>query len=291
MTDPVSEQVSQNRWTPNANDRMKAQWRAWVARSSLIAVLLHAIVFSVTPTWERAASESNPLQDFLQLEWVSVLQGGAPENADPAPAAQIGALPDSIPEEPELLAAISGTGPEIATLSEAFRERLVGRAAPTPTLAEPEPARDVVESVASEGGEDENGSIDVNGSVAAAEFAELLGSAPIDLDRLSAVRPELVLAAPSAWVLIRNPMEVEQFIRRSYRRGDLERGDDGAVSVALWIDARGSVEWAEISRSSGRPQLDQIALSLFSEVAAFRPARDQGVAVPRSVIFSVRFPW
>jgi hypothetical protein len=37
--------------------------------------------------------------------------------------------------------------------------------------------------------------------------------------------------------------------------------------------------------------MDQVALALFSEVAAFRPARDQGVAVPRSVIFSVRFPW
>ena len=105
------------------------------------------------------------------------------------------------------------------------------------------------------------------------------------------MRPELVLSDLSAWVLLRNPTEVEMFIRRIYRRGELDRSANGTVSVALWIDKRGSVEWAEISRSSGRSDVDQVALALFSEVVAFRAARVGGVPVSRSVIFSVRFPW
>ena len=66
---------------------------------------------------------------------------------------------------------------------------------------------------------------------------------------------------------------------------------EGLVDVAVWIDEYGSVEWAEISRSSGHQEMDEIALALFNEVASFRPARDQGVRVSMSVIFSVPFPW
>jgi hypothetical protein len=37
--------------------------------------------------------------------------------------------------------------------------------------------------------------------------------------------------------------------------------------------------------------MDEIALALFNEVTAFRPALDDGVRVSMSVIFSVAFPW
>jgi TonB family protein len=63
------------------------------------------------------------------------------------------------------------------------------------------------------------------------------------------------------------------------------------VSVAVWIDERGAVRWAEIDQSSGRTEMDEAALELFREVALFRPARDEGVPVARSAIFWVRFPW
>lgn len=172
---------------------------------------------------------------------------------------------------------------------EAFRERLTGRLAPAPS---------VVEIAEEEGpaGEDSSDADDgrdigVERSLTTADFPELPGSDPLDLDRLSAVRPELVMAVPSAWVLLRNPAEIEQFIMRRYVTGELSRSANGSVSVALWIDESGSVEWAEISESSGHQDIDQVALALFSEVAAFRPARDQGVPTARSVIFSVRFPW
>jgi TonB family protein len=61
--------------------------------------------------------------------------------------------------------------------------------------------------------------------------------------------------------------------------------------VAVWIDDRGSVEWSEVTKSSGHVDMDEAALALFSDITSFRPARDQGVRVSMSVIFSVEFPW
>jgi len=95
----------------------------------------------------------------------------------------------------------------------------------------------------------------------------------------------------SAWVLIRNQTEVEAFLRRSSLSGRIDPAASGSVSVTLWIDRRGSVEWAEISQSSGRNDLDEFTLALFNEVAAFRAARERGVYVSRSVTFSVNYPW
>jgi len=91
------------------------------------------------------------------------------------------------------------------------------------------------------------------------------------------------------WILIRNPAEVDRFMRGVAYSGNSE--DEGLVDVAVWIDEWGSVEWAEISRSSGYQAMDEIALALFNEVASFRPAQDQGVRVSMSVILSVPFPW
>jgi TonB family protein len=76
------------------------------------------------------------------------------------------------------------------------------------------------------------------------------------------------------------------------RRSFDERGAPvGAASVAIWISAAGSVEWAEIILSSGRREWDDLALELFSDVVTFRPARLQGVNTPMSAIFTVDFPW
>ena len=282
------EQLLKDLWAPNANDRMKAQWHGWVARSTLVGVVLHVGVVGLWPTWERSARQSEPLRDFFQLERVTVLDAQSPLNVDPAPPVHISEIPDSIPTEADLVASASGLGVQTETLSEAFRERLIGRSAPRPTITQPEMEGDEEGSTGSDEGE---GSISIERRISAADFSEQLSSNPLDLERLAAVRPELVLSDLSAWVLLRNPTEVEMFIRRIYRRGELDRSANGTVSVALWIDKRGSVEWAEISRSSGRSDVDQVALALFSEVVAFRAARVGGVPVSRSVIFSVRFPW
>jgi TonB family protein len=63
------------------------------------------------------------------------------------------------------------------------------------------------------------------------------------------------------------------------------------LTVAMWIDERGSVEWAEIYRSSGHEHLDESALELFQEVVSFLPARERGVHVPMAVVFGLSYPW
>jgi TonB family protein len=205
-------------------------------------------------------------------------------------------VPDSIPVEIGLEAGADGTAmvaTAIASDIAALRERLLGGQVPVPTIVEQPGSNETPsDGAVASSGDSPQGIPERDLSTADfPDFADLPDNDPMDLDRLTALRPELSLSMPSFWVLIRNPIEVEQFIQRSYRSGDLGRGVDGSVSVALWIDEQGSVEWAEISQSSGRPDLDRVALALFSEIAQFRPARDEGVAVPRSVIFSVRFPW
>jgi TonB family protein len=132
---------------------------------------------------------------------------------------------------------------------------------------------------------------EIETDVTTVELADLPASDSIDLGRLTGLRPELAFMTASAWVLIRNQEEVEAYLRRTYREGYLDPNVSGTVSVTLWIDQRGTVEWAEVSQSSGRTDLDEFALALFNEVADFRAARDRGQTVSRSVTFSLNFPW
>ena len=64
-----------------------------------------------------------------------------------------------------------------------------------------------------------------------------------------------------------------------------------AATAVVAEDAGGTVEWSEVTRSSGDAEMDEVALALFNQVASFRPGRNQGVRVSMSVIFSVAFPW
>jgi TonB family protein len=131
----------------------------------------------------------------------------------------------------------------------------------------------------------------IDTDVTTIELADLPASDSLDLGRLSGLRPELAFMTASAWVLIRNQEEVEAYLRRTYREGRLDPAVRGTVSITLWIDQQGTVEWAEVSESSGRTDLDEVALALFNEVADFRAARDRGQTVSRSVTFSLNFPW
>jgi len=123
------------------------------------------------------------------------------------------------------------------------------------------------------------------------EYADLRGLSTMDLERLSSLRPDVALEASSSWVLVRNPLAVGAYMRRSSTFEDADPEAKGSVSVALWVSPSGSVEWAEIVRSSGRPDLDDIALGLFSEVVSFRPARLEGRPMPMSAVFTINFPW
>ena len=116
-----------------------------------------------------------------------------------------------------------------------------------------------------------------------------LSALDLALERLAGFSPEVALEATSNWVLIRNPREVEAFMGRHSIERVSSLGAEGAVAVALWIDQRGSVQWAEVIQSSGRADLDELALELFNDVVHFRPARLAGVLMPMSAIFSVNF--
>lgn len=104
------------------------------------------------------------------------------------------------------------------------------------------------------------------------------------LERLAAVRPRLAFGSPSSWLVVENPGAVREFMRRRFP-GASEAGGGGTLSVSLWVDERGSVEWAEIDRSSGDPELDESALELFEEVVAFGPARERRLDVPTAAVF------
>jgi TonB family protein len=196
------------------------------------------------------------------------------------------------PVQPGIEDGTADGGGDLAEGLAALRSRLVSRRLPAPTIAESEPEPEFEPEDSSDdpsGLADE--SIVIGGRPSIADLTPATDPSSLDLDRLSVLRPELALSFLSAWVMLQNPTEVTDFMARTYRLGRLDPEVAGSVSVTLWIDRKGSVEWAEIAESSGRPDLDEAALALFNEVVAFRPARDNGVTVSRSVVFAVNFPW
>jgi TonB family protein len=263
--------------------------------SAAVAVAVHVGLGTLSLAWTLDFAPLEPEEPYANR--LLVLPGlGELEARGELPGTEGQSLGELAESEDET-GVEEGVGLASATLEEvwdALGDRLRGRGAPLPTLAEPqdapedEQAVDVVSLSEGTAGSDEEDLV-IGGDISAAEMLPEPDS--LSLDRLSALRPELAFMSSSAWVLIRNQSEVEAFLRRSYRTGRIDGDASGSVSVTLWIDRRGSVEWAEISRSSGRPDLDEFTLALFNEVAAFRAARERGAYVSRSVTFSVNYPW
>lgn len=278
----------------SANDRFKDRWESHVAWSTVTAVVFHAAVIGwagfrvVVPLMENS-----PSQGDMVLLPPSFLGGSGLEGmATPV------ALPEEespeFPSEPD--GGMQGTeeggaGDDDATMDlwAAAAERLGYRGSLLPEVVE------VEDDPGEDEGEPEGDSINVQELDSADVLAELSHSdsldVELDLERLTEIRPELAVMIPSMWILLRNPTEVENFLRRSYGRWSLDRDEPATVTVTVWIDTRGSVEWAEVSRSSGRTNLDEAALELFNEVVAFRPARHEGVSISGSATFALLFPW
>lgn len=254
--------------------------------STLAAVLVHALVFVGSPSWITPATFEARLRETI-IEWVVVTFPSAGD-ADVIEPEFEG---DGLGAEVDVgTAAGEGAGAEILSdadlaATDALREVLLSQAI-VPSIVQPTSVPTSIEPPES------SGSMRIEGGGATAVELEGLAAADsLALDLLNALRPELVVLNPSTWILIRNPTDVENFMRlRASAMPDLS-GGRRSTSVALWIDETGSVEWAEVSQSSGRTDLDELALELFSEVAAFRPARDRGVRVPTTAIFTVHFPW
>ena len=276
----------------------------------MFAVAAHVAAFVFWPSWANSDSWLDPDLELLGTAWLALYappsSGGGSGMATPALA--LLEEPDSLPvEEVDDAALIGGSEGALAGLPEGLRERLTGRGGPVPRIVQFGPVfgpgfgrasgpprlradrADTSEEVADTREEVEV--VETIDDPSTESLALLLETSPPDLglSRLVGLRPRIVLPGTSAWILIRNPAEVERFMRRMTYGED--SGVEGLVDVALWIDEWGSVEWAEISRSSGDQGIDEIALALFNEVASFRPARDRGVRVSLSVIFSVPFPW
>lgn len=280
---------------PNANERWKSRGRLRAITSMTIAAALHAAVFVI---W-RVPEITNPIADtpmgsvrVVQLDRSAAGGSVTRGTAVPIPAAPV---PATTEEEEEGAGGDEddGDGEEtervIAGSSESLFEQIRERG-PNPRVVErePEPDPQLTEESSSDNGEDLTAA---SGDPTTAESMESMNLSAVDLDRLSAVRPKVVLTAPSGWVLVRNRSEVRRFLNWAYRQGDVARGATGTVSVALWIDEEGAVDWAEITDSSGRDDLDRLALELFQDVVDFVPARNEGTPVGTSAIFTLVFPW
>jgi TonB family protein len=275
--------------------------------SAGIAIGIHAAVLALMPLWRLGVGFE---------EYVEPLEAGGggivyvmPVLPEDAPEAETGGSlvsADPLGDE-EGTGAVAGrmaggsegpvvTDQDYGSLFDVLGERMRRGRSILPTLAvptvasnepaEPAPGDDVETPEPVEMEEP-----DIETDVTTVELADLPASDSLELGRLTGLRPELALMTASAWVLIRNQEEVEAYLRRTYREGRLDPAVAGTVSVTLWIDQQGTVEWAEVSRSSGRTDLDEFALALFNEVADFRAARDRGQTVSRSVTFSLNFPW
>ena len=291
-------QFPQDPYSENANKAWKAKWGDHLAWSTTIAVVIHAAVIAFWPAWENEGWV-DPEEELLGTAWISlfappstIANGGG--GAAIPPLALI-AEPDSLPLEVAVDANVVESDLALVRFSrgtDELRRRLAGRGGPFPSIVEPGPAAappgigdDLADTREEEEAEEEVTVAVIEDPTTEGEELPLETST-LDLSRLAAVRPQIVLPGTSAWILIRNPVEVHRFMA-----GTFDSETEGLVDVAVWIDEWGSVEWAEISKSSGLQEMDEIALALFNEVASFRPARDRGVRVSMSAIFSVPFPW
>ena len=285
------EQLQHDSVYENANVAWKAQWGNTLAWSTTLAVVAHAVAFAFWPAWENSDSLIDPDLELMGTVWMELYappSNGGGNMAVVSLATLVES--DSLPVEEVDVRGITG-GSELADegLSTMLRDRLAGAGSPAPTLVRFSAGSGPPGVSDDRGDTREREDIPTVEDSAPAELALLLETSSMDLSRLSGVRPEIVLPGTSAWILIRNPLEVDRFMSGTTSRRSF--GAEGLVDVAVWIDEWGSVEWAQISRSSGLQEMDEIALALFNEVASFRPARDRGVRVSQSVIFSVPFPW
>ncbi len=81
---------------------------------------------------------------------------------------------------------------------------------------------------------------------------------------------------------------VETLIRGNYPVSFQRAGIGGTVRLLLWVDSAGAVDFVNLGRSSGLPELDRAALQVAPSLR-FEPARRLGRAVGTWVEFDVRF--
>lgn len=297
---------------PLSADRYDPQIDRWYTRMSwsmLVAGVAHGALFGLWPISQPAAAVVQPPVAMTDPVWITPYEaGGSTVLGDDAITVSGPVLPPAVegegmvtaPGVPEPIV-LAGPGASAqgegagADLADLLRRTAGG---PSVTDGTSDLAGLEFQSLTEDGDSPRNdlagNSRNPNpgaGDPTATDGRALdeLSALDLALERLAGFSPEVALEATSNWVLIRNPREVEAFMGRHSIERASSLGTEGAVAVALWIDTRGSVEWAEVIQSSGRADLDQLALELFNEVVRFRPARLAGVLMPMSAIFSVNF--
>ncbi|MEX2467688.1 MAG: energy transducer TonB [Gemmatimonadota bacterium] len=277
-----------------ANDRLKAGRRITLHRSILASVLIHVGIIVGWPAMDLPTLASGEATGSGYLELVSLGSFAAPgparalaptwvEEAAEDAEEEGGASGDEGADVGEGETAPGGWEERSAELWRlaALRPRMVDRA-PDPAEDEGDEDADGIEE-ASDG--DEREGLQIRRGSADLEYQRLSEEEMLSLERLSSLRPELVLVSPSSWLVLRNPKEVGEFMQTRFEAIGLGGDVRGSLSVSLWVDERGSVEWAEINRSSGHEPLDATAIELFQDVVAFRPAREEGMRVPVAAVF------
>lgn len=284
---------------PSANDRLKDQWGRRLAWSLVFAVLLHSLVFSLSPEWtffERAEVDRLGAASGA-INVTRLLPAGG--LAATAPATPVGERPDSTAEESAREAASGGekgVGEGTVYTQDELWSRL--DRADRPALALTEPSEPAVEELEPDVAEEERARShgtgrgpSIGGSATTIGVADSSDDDAPEFGRLRSLRPEVVTGLASSEVLLRNPSEVVEFKKFAARRRPAVATTHAVVGVAVWVDRNGSVEWAEVSESTGSDVLDETALTLFRRVVAFRPALEDGERVPKSMLFYILFPW
>lgn len=299
----------------SANDRMKERWNRRLAWSLAWAVVLHAAVFLLAPAWSlldrpELDPPGEPTPGAIAVTRL-LPSGGVPGRiARGTPVAEPSdtAAEEAGSESPSAAgdgagSAGAGRGSDVTRLTqEELWDRLDGADGPALALTEspgepaepPEPTPDPEpgegESVGPRGRGTGEG-LSIGGRAATVEVGAEGEGDSLGLGRLRSLEPEVVAGLGSAEVLLRNPSAVTRFTRRAARRRPAVASTEAFVGVAIWVDRNGSVEWAEVSESTGHEVLDEVALTLFRDVVAFQPALEDGERVPKSMLFYILFPW
>lgn len=238
------------------NREWKTGWSSWVMFSTMIAAVVHLVVFIVIPNWEIVARRAPSALRFVQIDPLISVGGqlGVGDDAVAAtPEIEIASLEIEIQEgeggdtEADLAALIEIFGLPSPRMSTPLRPQSADQAIPPP-------------------------------------------APPLDLNEVIPLTPRIAFVGPPLVLpVIRNPTVLQGYLRRQYNPVHDGLDHNGYVSVAMWIDERGAVEWTAISSSSGSVVVDDIALAVFNDIALFTPARSEGKRVPVSVVISVPF--
>ena len=215
-------------------DRVREEWNTRMAWSMVAAVGLHAAALVYWPKLPGLSLFDDPREaaaDPKQPQWL-FLDQAAPQGEDEGRGrGQAAAAPRSVPVSP-LPEGIATAQADADANTETFRDRLLRSTSFTPTLAASNDPGGITPAV-TEGSASATVSGGGTATLSSAEFQSLQQLSALDLERLTAVRPEVALEASSSWVLVRNPSDVKDFMIRHAAPPEDGGGRGGSVSVAL----------------------------------------------------------